>query len=83
MDKAAAAGILRDRGLRRKYLGIFATVMLGMLALGLWGIDDWLSESVARFAIYWLFCGGWCLFVMLFALFDALSVVREERDRFR
>ncbi|GAA5477514.1 hypothetical protein Hhel01_01000 [Haloferula helveola] len=55
--------------------------MLAMFAIGLWAIDGWLAESVWRFAIYWLFCAGLAMFVMLFALFDALSVIKEERDR--
>lgn len=81
ISKATAAGILADRRLRRRALTGFASVMLGMLALGRWGIDGWLDESLLRFAIYWLLVGGLALFVMLFALFDALAVIREERDR--
>ena len=81
IDKARAAGILRDRRQRRKYLGAFALVMLGLMALGLWGLDEWLSESVMRFAIYWLVSGAWCLVVMLFAVLDGLMTIREERDK--
>ena len=81
MDKAVARGILLDRKRRRRTLGGFATVMLGMFALGLWGIDGWLRESPLRFGVYWGLCGLLCLFVMLFALFDALSAIKEERER--
>jgi len=80
MDKEVARGILLDRKSRRKALGAFASVMLGMFALGLWGIDGWLKESPMRFGIYWALCGLLCLFVMLFALFDALSAIKEERE---
>lgn len=80
MDKAAAAALLADRGRRRRALGACALGLLGMLAVGLWGIDEWLARSVMRFAVYWGGCGLWCLFVMLFALFDALAVIRELRD---
>ncbi|MCH7225546.1 hypothetical protein [Haloferula sp. A504] len=79
--KATAAGVLAERRLRRRALTGFAATLLGMFALGLWGIDGWLSDSVWRFAIYWLFCAGLALFVMLFALYDALAALREERDR--
>lgn len=81
MWKATAAGILAERHLRRRALGGFAVTMLGTFALGLWGIDGWLKESPGRFAVYWLFCAGLAIFVMLFALYDALAVIREERDR--
>ena len=81
MDKAAAAALLADRGRRRRALGGFAAAMLAMLALGLWGIDGWLEKSLLRFTLYWCGCGVLSLFVMLFALFDALAVIREERGR--
>lgn len=81
--KATAAGILADRKARRRALAGFAWALLGMFALGLWGIEAWLGESLLRFALYWLFCAGLALFVMLFALFDLLAVIREERDRDR
>ncbi len=79
--KAVAAGILADRGPRRRALTGFAAALLAMFAVGLWGIDGWLAESIWRFAIYWLLCAGLALFVMLFALFDLLATLREERDR--
>ena len=81
MDKAVARGILTNRPSRRKAMGGVATVMLGMFALGLWGIDGWLRESPLRFGLYWAACGLLCLFVMMFALFDALAVLKEERER--
>ncbi len=81
IDKAVAAGILADRGKRRRALGIFAAVMIAMLLIGLFVIDEWLAGSIVRFALYWVACGGLCLFVMLFALFDALAVIKEEKER--
>lgn len=81
IDKAVAAGILADRSKRRKYLGIFASAMIAMVLAGLYWVDGWLAESLMRFAIYWLVCAGLCLFVMLFALFDALSVLKEEKSK--
>lgn len=54
-------------------------VPLGMLALGLWGIDGWLWSSPWRAIIWWGACGLGTLFVILFTLYDALAVIREER----
>lgn len=80
-DKLVAKGLLANRRSRRKALTLFASLMLGMFALGLWGIDGWLKEHALRFGIYWAACGLLCLFVMMFALFDALAVIKEERER--
>jgi hypothetical protein len=81
VNKGIAEAILRDRSQRRNVLGGFAFAMLAMLAFGLWGIDDWLKESVLRFGIYWAVCGLLCLFVLLFALFDMLATLKEEREK--
>ena len=81
VNKGIAEAVLRDRGQRRSVLGSLAFVMLGMLALGLWGIDEWLKESILKFGLYWGACGLLCLLVLLFALFDALATLKEERER--
>ena len=81
MDKALAEGILKDRRMRRKFVGGFAGVMRGMFTLGMFAIDGWLKESPVRFGIYWGACALLCLFVMMFALFDALAVIKEEREK--
>jgi hypothetical protein len=81
VNKGIAEALLRDRGQRRSVLGACAFGMLGMLAFGMWGIDEWLKESILRFGLYWGVCGLWCLFVLLFALFDALATLKEERER--
>lgn len=81
VNKGMAEALLRDRGQRRSVLGAFAFGMLGMLALGLWGIEAWLKESILRFGLYWGACGLLCLFVLLFALFDALATLKEEREK--
>lgn len=76
-----ARAILRDRVVRRKVLARLLLLALGMMAAGLWLIDAWLAASVWRFLVWWAACAGLTGFVMLFALYDALAVVREERER--
>jgi hypothetical protein len=49
----------------------------------LWGIDGWLGQSPLRFIIWWLGCAALTIIIMLFALYDALAVIREERSRTR
>lgn len=80
-DKAVAKAILGDRGLRRKALAVSLVIALAMLSLGLWVIDAWLAEAAWRFLLWWGACGLVTLWVLLFALYDALISVQEERDK--
>jgi hypothetical protein len=80
---AISRAILHDRSTRRKWLGSAAFVMLGLFALGLWGIDAWLETSWIRFGLWWLGVTFLTLMVMLFALYDALAAIREERDKMK
>ena len=41
---------------------------------------DWLKADVWRFIIWWGGCGLLAIFVVLFALYDVMRVIREERD---
>jgi polyferredoxin len=75
-----ARAILYDRPERRKWMGYLMLVPIGMLALGVWGIPEWLKESPIRFLVWWGVCAVSTLAVMIFALYDALAVIREERD---
>lgn len=76
-DKAVARAILGDRKLRRKALAISLIIALGLLVIGLWVIDDWLAEGMIRFILWWGACALVALWVMLFALFDALLSIQE------
>ena len=76
-----ARAILHDRAVRRKLLAQMLMVALGLMALGLWGFSGWLQANVLRFVLWWGACGLVTVFVMLFALYDALAVFREERDK--
>ncbi|MEO7098368.1 MAG: hypothetical protein ABI162_03320 [Luteolibacter sp.] len=76
-----ARAILHDRKERRKWLGRMMLVPILMLAIGLWGISGWLAASPMRFLMWWGGCGLATLVMMLFALYDALAVIREERGK--
>lgn len=73
--------ILRDRRQRRRLLSRMLLVALGMMAAGLWLFDDWLEAHPLRFLGWWGACALVTSAVLLFAVFDALAVVREERER--
>jgi peptidoglycan biosynthesis protein MviN/MurJ (putative lipid II flippase) len=82
-QKGIARVILRDRGERRKILFRLLLTALLMLPAGLWLIDGWLEASVWRFAIWWAGCGLLTVVVVLFALYDALAVIGEERAKMK
>jgi hypothetical protein len=82
-SKLLARAILHDRAARRKWIARLLMVPVGMLALGLWVIDGWLGEHVLRFLCWWGVCGLATVLVMLFALYDALAAVREEREKWK
>jgi hypothetical protein len=79
-SKGIAKMILRDRVARRKYLGRFLGFTLLWMATGLWVIDGWLGDSVLLFLIWWGFCALLAMILVIFAVYDALSVVRDERS---
>lgn len=80
-SKGLARAILHDRGERRKWLGRLALVPLAMLGIGLWILDGWIWQSPWRVLFWWGGCTLTTLVVMLFALYDALAVIREEREK--
>ena len=80
-SKGLARAILHDRAERRKWLGRMVLLPLAMMAIGLWVIDAWLWQSPLRAILWWGGCAFATLVVLLFALYDALAVVREERTK--
>jgi hypothetical protein len=79
--KAIARAILHDRAARRKTIGRMLMTSLLMMAAGLWLIDGWLAADVMFFTLWWAGCAGLACLVMLFAVYDALAVIREERGK--
>ncbi len=80
-NKMIARAILHDRPARRKVMARMLLSVLAWMAAGLWLIDRWLAENLWYFLGWWAFCGLATLVLMLFALYDALAVIREERRR--
>ncbi len=78
-----ARAILHDRAERRKWLGRMALLPLLMLGVGLWAIDAWIWESTWRVLLWWGGCTLATCVVILFALYDALAAIREERSKER
>jgi hypothetical protein len=76
-----ARAILHNRAERRKWIGRMMLVPILMLAAGLWIIGGWLAETPLRFLLWWGGCALATVVVMIFALYDALAVIREERRK--
>ncbi len=76
-----ARAILHDRAERRKWLSYAVTLPLAMLAIGLWVIDSWIWANLWRVLFWWGSCAVVTCIVILFALYDALAVIREERTK--
>lgn len=79
--KVLSVAILYDRVTRRKWLGAAAFLMLALFVAGIWFIQDWLAESLLRFTVWWLCFACYTGVVLLFALYDALRTLREEREK--
>jgi apolipoprotein N-acyltransferase len=77
---AISRGILANREERRRFMGRFTLFLLGYFALGLWVLDGWLGQSLLRMLLYWFVCTLLALMLILFALYDVLRTVREERS---
>ncbi|MEY3394406.1 MAG: hypothetical protein RL346_642 [Verrucomicrobiota bacterium] len=77
-SKSIAKGMLRDRTMRRKMLAFWVLLVLAWIAIGKWVIGDWLSDSPMRFLLWWGGCFVITLILMLFALYDALRVLKDD-----
>ncbi|GEM_PF-439802 len=81
MSLAIATVTLSDRGKRRRFITGLLVLIVAYFSLGNWPLDSWLSRGLWRMLIFWGFLGLMCLFMILMALFDALAVIGEERQK--
>ena len=81
LSKALARAILYDRGQRRKWLGRWLFLTVAWMAVGLWVLDGWLSKNAGMFVLWWVFCFFLACVLVIFALYDVLAVMREEREK--
>lgn len=82
-SKRIAIGILRDRSARRRWLGIFLIISLGMIAAGVWVLDAWLASGPLVFLLWWGACACLTLFTLMFAVYDVLAAMKEEKAKGR
>ena len=81
MSLAIAAVTLADRVKRRKFITGLLLFILAYFSLGNWPMNSWLSQGLWRMLIFWGFLGVLCLLLILFALFDALAAIGEEKRK--
>ena len=58
---------------------LFAIVVV--FVLGNWPLASWIASSPWIFLAWWGGCIFLCFFLIFFALYDALRVIHEERER--
>lgn len=83
LAKALAGEILRQRRERRRVMAWLLVTDLGFMVAGLWLIGPWLAENPWRFLLWWAACAIVTGVMFLFAIFDMLAVIREERERLK
>jgi len=78
----ATRGLIRDERIRRWTMAILLLVALGMMAIGLSGLQPWLEprEHPARFLLFWAICGWFTLTALLLALLDLLMLRARNRQ---
>ena len=81
MSVAIASVTLGDRKKRRQCITGLLIFIVAYFIVGYWVIDSWLGESLGRMLVFWGFLMAMLLVVMLFTVFDALSVIGEERKK--
>jgi len=81
MSLAIAAVTLADRAKRRKFITGLLVFIVGYFAIGNWMIDSWLGQGLWRMLIFWGFLMVLLIFLILFAIFDALAAIGEERRK--
>lgn len=81
MSLAIAAVTLADRKKRRKFISGLLMIIIGVFCLGNWPLKEWVDSSLWRMLFWWGGCAFLCLLLVLFALFDALAVIQEEKRK--
>lgn len=73
-----AKAILHDRPTRRRWMLGVLLFAVAQVAVGTWVVDDWLSSSEWLFIVFWLSVLVTVCFLLLFALYDLLKVMKGE-----
>ncbi len=81
MAKAIAEVTLRDRKRRRQFMSGLLLVLIVLFVLGVWPLSNWLGQGLWRFLVFWGGTAFWCCFLLLMAIYDALAVIREEKQK--
>jgi len=81
MSLAIAAVTLANRKRRRKFISGLLVLIIGIFALGNWPLEAWIERSLWRMLFWWGGCAFLCLLLVLFAAFDALAVIGEEKRK--
>lgn len=78
---AIARVTLTERVRRRRLIGGVLLVLISVFAIGNWPLSKWLGDSPWMMLFWLLACVFLALFLVMLALYDALSVIKEERAK--
>lgn len=80
LSMLTARALLQVRSSRRKLMFCTVAVVLGLCGLGSWPLAGWLEASLWRMVLYWGGVMVLTLFMMLLAVYDMLSIMKEYKD---
>ena len=78
-----ARALLQVRSVRRKLMLYNVVVVLGLCLIGSWPLSGWLEGSIWRMGVFWGGVMVLTIFMMLLALYDMLSIMKEFKDQKR
>lgn len=81
MSLAIAVVTLSDRKKRRKFITGLLILIIAVFCLGNWPLKSWVDDSLWRMLFWWGGCAFLCVLLVLFALFDALAAIQEEKRK--
>ena len=73
--------ILQSRKMRRKMLFQLVLFLVILVALGAWPLSNWLAQNIWLFLAWWGFSMLYGVMIILLAIYDMASVVKEEREK--
>ena len=78
---AIARVTLMERARRRKLIAGVLALLLAVFVIGNWPLSKWLGDSPWMMLLWLIVCVFIALFLAMLALYDALSVIKEERAK--
>lgn len=73
-------GILHTRSRRRRLILQICIAVMVLFALGVFILNDWLSQSIALFSLFWGTIFLLTCLIIILALYDMRRALKEEKS---